>query len=68
MSKKEKMGLVFCIHPHEYEIFDNRISKPICFKHIILGTAYSIIEFGKVSPDYADYRITMGWWTFICNE
>ncbi len=34
-SKGEtKIGLVFCVYPEQYEIFDTRISKPICIKKI----------------------------------
>jgi len=34
-SKGEgEIGLVFCVYPEQYEIFDTRISKPICIKKI----------------------------------
>lgn len=34
-SKGEgKQGLVFCVYPEQYEIFDTRINKPICIKKI----------------------------------
>ncbi|MBI5324631.1 MAG: hypothetical protein HZB41_05065 [Ignavibacteriae bacterium] len=32
-----KQGLVYCIQPEQYEIFDDRIKKPICFKSIENG-------------------------------
>ena len=31
---KEKIGLVFCKYPEQFEIFDNRINKPICIKKV----------------------------------
>lgn len=30
--KKSEIGLVFCKYPEQYEIFDPRINKPICFQ------------------------------------
>jgi hypothetical protein len=32
-----KEGLVYCIQPDQYDIFDERINKPICIKHIENG-------------------------------
>lgn len=34
---KEKLGLVFCVDPEQFEIFDNRISKPVCIKSVENG-------------------------------
>ena len=36
-NKKNKMGLVFCVYPSQYKIFDIRANKPICFKSIKNG-------------------------------
>jgi hypothetical protein len=32
-----KQGLVYCIQPDQYDIFDERISKPICIKQVEKG-------------------------------
>ena len=32
-----KQGLVYCVQPDQYDIFDERISKPLCFKQIENG-------------------------------
>ncbi len=32
-----KVGLVYCMQPEQYDIFDERISKPICIKSIDKG-------------------------------
>lgn len=32
-----KQGLVYCVNPQDYEIFDERISKPICVKQLNNG-------------------------------
>ncbi|WP_104382598.1 hypothetical protein [Sphingobacterium sp. HMA12] len=32
-----KQGLVYCIQPEQYDVFDERISKPICIKQVENG-------------------------------
>lgn len=34
---REKIGLVFCKYPGQFEIFDNRINKPVCIKKVENG-------------------------------
>lgn len=31
-NKNEKLSLVFCVYPEQYDLFDLRISKPVCSK------------------------------------
>lgn len=37
IQEMNKQGLVYCIQPDQYDIFDERISKPLCIKQIENG-------------------------------
>lgn len=43
-----KQGLVYCIQPEQYDIFDERISKPICIKSIENGVEKGSMVFQEL--------------------
>lgn len=43
-----KQGLVYCIQPDQYDIFDDRISKPICIKKIEKGVETGSMVFQEL--------------------
>jgi len=44
----EKQGLVYCIHPEQYDIFDERICKPICIKSVENGVEKGSMVFQEL--------------------
>ncbi|HEY5536082.1 MAG TPA: hypothetical protein VIL99_14245 [Ignavibacteria bacterium] len=52
MKTTNKQGLVYCIQPEQYDIFDERINKPICIKNVENGIEKGSMVFQELDEVY----------------